>query len=58
MDKKHKEDALIKVRVLVDCAVGKAGSVVELTKAEVEANVGQVDPNPDSVAYAEKHANE
>lgn len=54
MDKKHKAEELIPVYVLMDCAVGKAGTIVKLTAAEVEANVGQVDPHRDSVAHAEK----
>jgi hypothetical protein len=44
----------LKVRVLLDCALGAADDVVELdaaTAAEA-AKAGQVDPHPDAVAYA------
>ena len=45
----------IKVRVLSTGAFGQIDAVVELTPAEVSQGVfaGQVDPNPDAVAYAE-----
>lgn len=54
MDKKQNDDALIPALVLVDCAVGKAGTVAHLTAEEVAANVGQVDPNPAAVANVEQ----
>ena len=43
------------VRVLVDCAYGKVDDVVELTPEQLTEAVssGQVDPDPDAVAYAQ-----
>lgn len=44
-----------RVRVLIDCQIGKADTVVELSGDEL-ANaiaVGFVDPDPAAVAYAE-----
>lgn len=54
MSKKQSDDELIPVLVLVDCAVGKAGTVANLTAEEVAANVGNVDPNPAAVASVEQ----
>jgi hypothetical protein len=44
----------IVVRVLVDCAVGKADDVVEIdaSAAKVMAEAGEVDVHPDAVAWA------
>lgn len=43
----------VKVRILVDCYLGKCNDVVEVDGAELEGLDGIVDANPDAVAYAE-----
>lgn len=44
----------VKVRVLLDCAFGKADDVIELPADLIEANHGDsVDATPEAVAYAE-----
>ena len=43
----------IKVRLLVDCDLGKCDAVVEINADEVEAYPGVVDADPAAVAYAE-----
>lgn len=47
------ESKKVKARVLLDCGLGKANDVVELTEAEAKSAAGQVDTDPTAVAYAE-----
>ena len=42
----------VKARVLVDGAYGKANDVVDVPAAEAETS-GELDANPEAVAYAE-----
>lgn len=44
----------VKVRVLVDCSLGKCNDVVELDADAVASHGGEVDAHPSAVAYAEK----
>ena len=48
----------VKLRVLVDCALGKPNDVVALSESEAKAAAaeGIADPAPAAVAYAEKLA--
>lgn len=46
----------VKVRVLVDCDLGKCNDVVELDPKQVKALAGTVDADPDGVAYAQSIA--
>jgi hypothetical protein len=43
------------VRVLVECSLGQVDDVIELTPEQLTEAVtsGQVDPDPDAVAYAQ-----
>jgi len=43
----------VKVRVLMDCDLGKCNDVVEIDAAEVKALAEKVDADPKAVAYAE-----
>lgn len=43
---------MVKARVLVDGAYGKANDVVEVPAAEAESS-GELDAHPDAVAYAQ-----
>lgn len=43
----------VKVRVLVDCYLGKCNDVVEVDGAELDGLDGIVDAAPEAVAYAE-----
>lgn len=43
----------VKVRILVDCYLGKCNDVVEVDGADMESLDGIVDADPDAVAYAE-----
>ena len=51
---KKAEGGKVAVRVLVDCHLGRCGSVVELDQDEADRAVAEslVDDNPDAVAYA------
>lgn len=53
MAKAKTQEGTVKVRVLVDCAVGKCDEVVEVDAKDLPALAGMVDPHPDAVAYAE-----
>lgn len=44
---------LVRVRVLVDCAVGKCNDVATVQAEDLPGLAGLVDPHPDAVAYAE-----
>ena len=46
----------VKVRVLVDCDLGKCNDVIQLDPKQVKALAGTVDADPDGVAYAESIA--
>lgn len=50
-----KQTGATKVRVLVECAFGKPDDVIELEGEELAQALasGQVDANPEAVAYAE-----
>lgn len=48
-----KQQKQIKVRVLVECAIGKPNDVIEIDAATLEAYSDCVDPHPASVKYAE-----
>lgn len=48
-----KKDAIVKVRVLVDCDLGKCNDVAEVAEKDLKALAGTVDPHPDAVAYAQ-----
>lgn len=43
----------VKVRVLVDCPVGKCNTVVTVDTADLAGLDGFVDASPEAVAYAE-----
>lgn len=43
----------VKVRVLVNCAFGKCGDVVEVDAAVATAHADALDAHPEAVAYAE-----
>jgi hypothetical protein len=51
---KKAEGGKVAVRVLVDCYLGRCGSVAELDPDDAERAVSEslVDDNPDAVAYA------
>lgn len=51
--KQNAPEGEIKVRVLVDGAYGKCNDVVTIPAADVESLAGQVDADPEAVAYAE-----
>lgn len=50
---KTEESKKIKVRVLVDCEVGKCNEVVVVEEKALKSLEGKVDANPEAVAYAE-----
>lgn len=43
----------VKVRVLVDCHLGKCNDVVSIEATELQSLAGVVDASPEAVAYAE-----
>ena len=43
----------VKVRILVDCYLGKCNEVVEVDGAELDGLNGIVDADPEAVAYAQ-----
>ncbi len=47
----------IKVRILVDCDLGKCNEVVEVDADQVSSLAGLVDSDPAAVEYAESVAN-
>lgn len=47
------DDKFVKVRVLVDCQIGKCNDVVEIKESDLTGLAGQVDADPSAVAYAE-----
>jgi hypothetical protein len=54
MAKKDTPAGQVKARVLMDCQFGKVDDVVVFESAdEAAAAAGQVDTNPEAVAYAE-----
>ena len=46
-------NALVKVRVLVDCDLGKCNDVVEVGAGDLDGLAGIVDATPEAVDYAE-----
>lgn len=44
---------LVKVRVLVDCEVGKCNTVASMEVKDLPALAGKVDSSPEAVEYAE-----
>lgn len=46
-------EGMVKVRVLLDCELGKCNDVVELDAKQVADLAGVVDATPEAVAYAE-----
>ena len=58
MAKKQAAAGQTKVRVLCDCAFGRADEVAVLNDEDLAAAVGagHADPHPDAVAYAESMA--
>lgn len=48
----------VRARVLIDCALGRNGHVVMLSREEAADGVarGELDIHPDAVAYAEQAA--
>ena len=55
MAKKQADEGQVKARVLMDGTFGKVNDVVVIDKECAEGN-GDLDPNPDAVAYAESIA--
>lgn len=43
----------VKVRILVDCCLGKCNDVVEVDGAQLAGLDGIVDADPEAVAYAQ-----
>jgi hypothetical protein len=52
-EKTADKSGVVKVRVLVDCEVGKCNTLAQVNAADLPALDGKVDPHPDAVAYVE-----
>lgn len=49
----EQKTGVVKVRVLVDCEVGKCNTVTTIDAKDVQALAGKVDASPEAVAYVE-----
>lgn len=52
----EQKSSAVKVRVLVDCAIGRCNAVAVIDAKDLPALAGLVDSHPDAVAYAESLA--